>query len=81
VSKELAEQVAVRRLIQELRTERERQGLSQTELARRIGVHDTQIVSWENGRFMPRTPTIVKWASALGRELRLVTKGIPTGEV
>jgi transcriptional regulator with XRE-family HTH domain len=45
---------------------RERAGISQGELAERVGLHHTQISKFENGRRAPRLPTIFAIADALG---------------
>ncbi|MBQ7154978.1 MAG: helix-turn-helix transcriptional regulator [Synergistaceae bacterium] len=40
-------------------------GLSQEELAERIGVHLNTISQWENGVYIPKTPKLKKLAEAL----------------
>lgn len=49
-----------------LRTVRTAAGLSQTELARRIGVNQSSIADWERGKCFPKTGTAIN----LARELR-----------
>lgn len=40
-------------------------GLSQEELAERVGVHLNTISQWENGIYIPKTPKLKKLAEAL----------------
>lgn len=49
-----------------LRKVRTAAGLSQTELARRIGVNQSSIADWERGKCFPKTGSAIK----LARELR-----------
>ena len=49
-----------------IRAHREQQGLTQTELAKQIGVADAQISRWENGRAMPIPRYLEAIAEALG---------------
>ena len=44
---------------------RKHAGLSQEELAEKIGVHMNTISQWENGLFIPKTPKLKKLAEAL----------------
>jgi len=39
--------------------------ISQTELARRIGVHQARISDWEAAKCLPDTPSLLKLATAL----------------
>lgn len=48
--------------IREIRCSR---GISQSELARRVGVHQTAISQWENGRTAPDHRSLAKLAQAL----------------
>lgn len=48
-----------------LRTVRTAAGLSQTELARRIGATQSSIADWERGKCFPKTGTAIKLARAL----------------
>jgi DNA-binding XRE family transcriptional regulator len=49
-----------------LRAERERQGLSQTDLSRASGLHRTSISAIERGRQEPRFETLMKLRRGLG---------------
>ncbi len=55
------------RLSNGLRAERERLGLTQAELAERVGVSRKTINTVENGVFVPSTLLALKLARALGR--------------
>lgn len=44
---------------------REQAGVSQQEMARRVGVHETALWRWENGKRRPRDEFAVKWALQL----------------
>ena len=57
-----------RRIGERIRRARETAGLSQTELAQRLGVADKQISRWENG-VQPRPGTLERVAAALGVEV------------
>lgn len=54
-----------------LRTTRERQGVSQEELARRVGSHQPQVSAWETGRKPIQVEQLAALLEALGLELRL----------
>jgi ribosome-binding protein aMBF1 (putative translation factor) len=59
-------------LAQALRDERERQGLSLTELAVKTGLDEAAISDLETGqRQYPSLQTLAIWAQALGKRLRL----------
>lgn len=49
-----------------LRAVRISSGLSQSELARRIGVNQSSVADWERGKCFPKTGSAIK----LARELR-----------
>ncbi|MBQ9526701.1 MAG: helix-turn-helix transcriptional regulator [Fretibacterium sp.] len=53
-------------LRERLRKFRKKAGLTQEELAERVGVHLNTISQWENGLFTPKTLKLKKLASALG---------------
>jgi transcriptional regulator with XRE-family HTH domain len=55
---------------------REAADLSQEEVAIRAGIHRTQISLMEGGERLPRFPTIVRVAGALGVEPGALFKGI-----
>ena len=48
-----------------IREMRRGQGISQAELAKRVGVHQTAISQWENGRTGPDRKSLAKLAQAL----------------
>jgi ribosome-binding protein aMBF1 (putative translation factor) len=54
-----------------LRATRERQGVSQEELARRVGSHQPQVSAWETGRKPIQVEQLAARLKALGLELRL----------
>lgn len=55
------------RLANRLKDERARLGLTQAELAERIGVSRKTINTVENGVFVPSTLLAIRLASAIGR--------------
>jgi putative transcriptional regulator len=55
------------RLVNTLKAERERLGLTQAALAERVGVSRKTINTVENGVFVPSTVLALKLAAALGR--------------
>ena len=54
-----------------LRETRERQGVSQVELARRVGSHQPQVSAWETGTKPIQVEQLAALLEALGLELRL----------
>lgn len=50
---------------------RQRAGLSQTELARRLGTAQSAVARWESGSVSPRVATLCRIAKACGQELML----------
>ncbi len=54
-----------------LRQKRIERGISMSELARMINTSKSTLSAWENGLAEPRSRGLVKWASALGVELRV----------
>ncbi len=57
------------RLLNSLKDERARLGLTQAELADRVGVSRKTINTVENGVFVPSTVLALKLAAALGRSV------------
>ena len=57
------------RLLNSLKDERTRLGLTQAELADRVGVSRKTINTVENGVFVPSTLLALKLAAALGRSV------------
>ena len=60
-------------LAEQLRAERNRQNLTQRELAQRFSGTATQVCNWETGYAVPGIAALAKWARALGLELALVS--------
>lgn len=58
-------------LARQLRELREKQNLSQSELARRVGTKQPAIARLESGRVLPRLDLLYKIAIALGRHLEV----------
>ncbi|RKH62668.1 XRE family transcriptional regulator [Corallococcus aberystwythensis] len=58
-------------LARQVRELREKQGLSQTELAERAGTKQPAIARLESGRVVPRLDLLQKIAHALGMQLEL----------
>jgi transcriptional regulator with XRE-family HTH domain len=54
-----------------LRATREHQGISQEELARRVGTHQPQISAWETGRKPIQVEQLATLLRALGMDLSL----------
>ncbi|MBC5747082.1 helix-turn-helix transcriptional regulator [Dysosmobacter sp. NSJ-60] len=52
-----------------IRELRERLGISQAELARRMGVKHTSVIQWETGKAMPAAAKLPKLAEVLGVEI------------
>lgn len=65
---EAAAQLA-RRLLESLLEARSRAGLSQSEVARRMGVPQSAIVRLEAGTHSPTLSTLARYASAIGVDL------------
>ena len=59
-----------------IRTVRKLQGLTQKELARRLGISPVGVAQWENGLRNPKHETIKRIASALGVSVT-VLYGLP----
>ena len=49
-----------------IRTQREAHGMSQTELAGRLGVTSTAVNKWEAGARVPRLPKLIAMAQIFG---------------
>ena len=58
-----------RRLLRALATERESLGLSQTEVAARMGTSQSSVARLESGEADARFSTVERFASALGRKV------------
>ena len=60
-----------RGLVGELRQRRKELGLSQPDVAARIGVSDYMVAKWENGQRNPSPQSVWWWCEALGCEVQL----------
>ncbi|HJG68183.1 MAG TPA: helix-turn-helix transcriptional regulator [Staphylococcus ureilyticus] len=54
-----------------LRTERVKRGISQTELAKRLGMSQPQLAKIENLSSIPSLKTLNRYAKGLGYEIKL----------
>jgi len=72
---DIAELARVRALVRSglARAIREKAGVSQSELARSLGVHETTVAKWESGLRLPRSDVGRRY----GRILRDLTKVAP----
>lgn len=68
---ETAEKVERMRIVEELYRLRKDAGLTQTELARRIGTRQTYIAALEKGRKNLTFSTLYRYALACGKRLKL----------
>lgn len=62
-------------LARQLRGERVGAGLTQTDVARLVGVTTGSISGYENGQREPSLEVLARWASALGFRIVLVQEG------
>ncbi len=63
--------IETRRLVRELATERERQGLSQEKVAVALGTKQRNVARLERGAVDPKHTTLVRYAALLGRRIAL----------
>lgn len=63
-----------------IRLRREKAGLSQDDLAARVGVAKTKISEIENGHSDPRLSTLQRYAKALGVSVSTLLRGLSDGE-
>lgn len=68
---EFAEEFDKLQLARQMRELREKAGLSQAELAARIGTQAPGIARIESGRFAPRLDVLHRIAAALGKRVRI----------
>ncbi|MEU0246659.1 helix-turn-helix transcriptional regulator [Streptomyces sp. NPDC006235] len=59
---------------QKLRATRQARGMTQAQVARRVGVENVYISYWENDRYAPNGVNMVLLLRALGCELEEVTE-------
>jgi transcriptional regulator with XRE-family HTH domain len=73
------ENLAEMRIEQDLTALRERRGMTQRELATRMGVSQPAIAKLESGRIRNlELRTLSRWASALGGQLKVAVEVAPT---
>ncbi|MCC6580138.1 MAG: helix-turn-helix transcriptional regulator [Phycisphaeraceae bacterium] len=66
----------LRQVLGELKAERQRQGLSLTDLSRRSGIDKAALSRLENAaNANPKLDTLVRYAEAIGIELRVTVAG------
>ena len=68
---ELAEKFDKRQLARQMKALREQAGLSQAQLAKRVGTQAPGIARLESGRFAPRLDVLHRIATALGLRVRI----------
>ncbi len=54
---------------------RRRAGITQTELASRMGTHQSVIARWETGKTQPSLETVIRAVEAAGLELTVTISG------
>jgi transcriptional regulator with XRE-family HTH domain len=64
-------ELETRRLVLELASERERQGLSQERVAAALGTKEPNVARLERGGVDPKQSSLVRYASLLGRRISL----------
>ncbi|HVC23882.1 MAG TPA: helix-turn-helix transcriptional regulator [Candidatus Dormibacteraeota bacterium] len=64
-------ELETRRLVLELASERERQGLSQERVAAALGTKQPNVARLEHGGVDPKHSSLVRYASLLGRRIAL----------
>lgn len=69
------------RLASALIEARGRAGLTQEEVARRMGTTQAVVASLESGRVKPSTRTLERFATATGTKLRIIFESEPTSAV
>lgn len=64
-----------------IKTYREKRGLTQSQLADRLGICQSAVAKWETGGFTPSTANLLALAEALGCSIdALYGREPPTGE-
>ncbi len=63
--------IETRRLVRQLATERERQGLSQDKVAAALGTKQPNVARLERGLGDPKHTTLVRYAALLGKRITL----------
>jgi len=59
---------------------RNRAGITQTELASRMGTHQSVIARWETGKTQPTLETVIKAVEAAGLDLTVTISGSDPSE-
>ena len=62
-------------ILETLKKERKRQGLTLSDLALRLGVTEAAICCWENGTRDPKLSMVQRWAKALGLAVMIPQSG------
>lgn len=62
------------KILNDLRYIREQWNLTTRDLEEILHVHTGKVSHWENGSEIPSAKTLLKWADALGCELRVEIK-------
>lgn len=62
------------RIVDTLHAERERQQLTQRQVAERAGLYHPIICTYERQRYVPSTTKLIAWAGALGYDLTLMRR-------
>lgn len=56
---------------------RKKKGLTQTELADMLGIKQSTVAMWENGKSMPGTNTLIRLADILDVDMRTLAESFP----
>ena len=64
----------MRHILEQLRQERKRQGLTQQEVADKLGVTNKTVCGWEKGRGTQEMRRLCDWIDTFGLELMLVPR-------
>lgn len=73
----MIENLAVRRIVEQLTAERLRRGWTQDKIAQVCGASGADISRWEKGITVPMSPNLARWATALSFSLEAVPIGAP----
>jgi DNA-binding XRE family transcriptional regulator len=76
---EFAEEFDKLQLARKMKELREKAGLSQAQLAARVGTQAPGIARLESGRFAPRLDVLHRIAAALGKRVRIGFDSLPAG--
>ena len=56
---------------------RKKKGLTQTELASLLGIKQSTVAMWENGKSLPGTNTLIRLADILAVDVRTLAESFP----